>query len=149
MNQLSMIIDLAHASPTTITDVVALSQQPVLVSHTGVQGTCDNSRNLTDDQVRAIAQGGGLIAIGFWPTAVCGEDAGEIAQAIRYVKDLVGVEHVALGSDFDGAVQVPFDASQMVQLTQALVREGFTAEEVAQVMGLNGIEFLRRSLPQG
>ncbi|MEO0488222.1 MAG: membrane dipeptidase, partial [Cyanobacteria bacterium J06659_2] len=102
MADLSMIIDLAHASSQTIDDVLQMTNQPVIVSHTGVKGTCDNARNLSDRQLQQIAQTGGVIGIGFWQTAVCGEDVSAIVRAIRYVADLVGVEHVALGSDFDG-----------------------------------------------
>ena len=100
-----MIVDLAHGSDQVVDDVLAMATRPVVVSHTGVRGTCDNRRNLSDDQLRAIARNGGLVGIGFWQTAVCGTDAAAIARAIRYTADLIGVDHVALGSDFDGATQ--------------------------------------------
>src|ERR1044072_4310592 len=70
-----MIVDLAHASARTIDDVLAIATRPVVVSHTGVKGTCDNNRNLSDDQLRRIAETGGVIGIGYWDTAVCGNDA--------------------------------------------------------------------------
>src|SRR5690606_29247407 len=69
-----MIIDIAHASTRTIDDILATATRPVVVSHTGVKGTCDNNRNLSDDQLRAIADKGGLVGIGFWDTAVCGTE---------------------------------------------------------------------------
>src|SRR5208283_3654941 len=106
-----MIVDLAHASPRTIADVLAIATRPVVVSHTGVKGTCNNNRNLSDDQIRAVAARGGLIGIGYWDTATCGTDARAIVKAMRYVSGLVGVEHVALGSDFDGAITAPFDTT--------------------------------------
>ena len=79
-----MIVDLRTRSAKQIDDVLAMATRPVVVSHTGVRGTCDNHRNLSDDQLRAIAANGGLVGIGFWETAVCGTDAAAIAKAIRY-----------------------------------------------------------------
>ncbi|MEM9815907.1 MAG: dipeptidase [Cyanobacteria bacterium P01_D01_bin.6] len=147
MAALGMIIDLAHASPQAIDDVLQIANLPVLVSHTGVQGTCEGGRNLSDDQLQKIADHGGVIGIGFWQTAVCGEDVGAIVRAIRYVAEHVGVEHVALGSDFDGAVRVPFDVAQMNQITQGLKADGFTDSEIRQVMGLNVLGLLQAALP--
>ena len=143
-----MIVDLAHGSDQVIDDVLEMATRPVVVSHTGVRGTCDNRRNLSDDQLRAVARNGGLVGIGFWQTAVCGTDAAAIARAIRYTADLIGVEHVALGSDFDGATRTPFDASGMVKLTEALLAVGFSREDVAKVMGGNEIRFLMENLPE-
>ncbi len=124
-----------------------MSRRPVVVSHTGVRGTCDNARNLSDEQLRAVAGTGGLIGIGFWPTACGGDDAASIATSIRYAIGVAGVEHVALGSDFDGAVQVPFDASGMVLLTDALLEAGLDDDEIAKVMGGNAFRVLADTLP--
>ncbi|WP_299492238.1 dipeptidase [Acaryochloris sp. IP29b_bin.137] len=142
-----MLLDLAHSSSQVINEVVALSRQPVVVSHTGVKGTCDNVRNLSDRQIKAIANTGGVIGIGFWPRAVCGDDAQAIAQAIRYVADLVGVDHVSLGSDFDGAVHAPFDVTGLPLLTAALQAEGFSTEEIGKIMGGNTLRVLQAVLP--
>jgi membrane dipeptidase len=142
-----MIVDLAHASSQTIDEVLQISQQPVLVSHTGVRGTCDNARNLTDRQLQKIAQTGGVIGIGFWKTAVCGDSVEAIAKAIRYAVNLVGVEHVALGSDFDGAVRLPMGADQMVQITAALKAAKFSDADIQAIMGMNVIRLLKATLP--
>lgn len=147
MEELNMIVDLAHASSRTIDEVLQITNRPVLVSHTGVQGTCLGVRNLSDRQLEQIAQSGGIIGIGFWKTAVCGDDVHAIVRAIRYVVDKVGVEHVALGSDFDGAVRVPFDVANMNQITQALQEKGFTETEIRKIMGLNVISLLKQNLP--
>lgn len=147
MEAKGMIIDLSHASPAQFDDVLAIATRPVVVSHTGVKGTCDNNRNLTDAQIDGVAKTGGVIGIGFWSTATCGEDAASIAKAIRYTADRVGVEHVALGSDYDGVVNVPFDASGMVLLTEALMAEGFGAEDIARIMGGNQLRVLEAVLP--
>jgi microsomal dipeptidase-like Zn-dependent dipeptidase len=147
MEAKKMIVDIAHASPQTIDDVLKIATRPMVVSHTGVKGTCNNTRNLSDEQLKAIAAKGGLIGIGYWDTAVCGTDAKAIAKAIRYTAKLIGVDHVALGSDFDGAVVVPFDTSGLVLLTDALIQEGFNEEEISKIMGGNGIKFLTENLP--
>lgn len=147
MEEKKMIVDLAHASPRTIDDVLAIATRPLVVSHTGVKGTCDNTRNLSDEQLKAIAGKGGVIGIGFWDTAVCGTDARAIARAIRYTANLVGVDHVALGSDNDGAVTAPFDISGVVEITDALFEEGFTDEEIGKIMGRNTLRLLIENLP--
>ncbi|KAA3656591.1 MAG: peptidase M19 [Calditrichaeota bacterium] len=142
MQQLGMMIDLAHASPKTIDDVLEIATGPVLVSHTGVKGICDSPRNVSDDHLHGIAATGGVVGIGFWPQATCGSDIASIVRSIRYTTDLIGVDHVALGSDYDGAVIVPFKAAQMIYLTDALLKDGFTKEEVAKVMGENALRVL-------
>jgi len=151
LEQRHILLDLAHASPRTIADAVAMAQRPVVVSHTGVKGTCDNIRNLSDDELRGVARTGGLIGIGFWGPkgagAVCGDDAAAVARAIRYAVQIAGVEHVALGSDWDGTVPAPFDAAGIVELTDALLGAGFSDEDVERVMGGNAVRLLSAQLP--
>jgi microsomal dipeptidase-like Zn-dependent dipeptidase len=147
MEEKRVFIDLAHASPKTIDEVLRIAAQPVIVSHTGVKGTCDNTRNLSDGQLKAIANNGGIVGIGFWDTAVCGGDAAAIAKAIRYTANIMGIDHVALGSDYDGAVKAPFDATGVVQITDALLREGFNEDEIRKIMGENVIRMLQSYLP--
>ena len=148
MEQRGMIVDVAHASARTIDDVLQMAKRPIVVSHTGVRGTCDNNRNLTDEQLRRIAETGGLVAIGFWDTAVCGENAAAIARAIRYAANIIGTNAVALGSDFDGAVKTPFDASGMALITEALLQENFSEDEIKQIMGGNVLRLLGDNLPE-
>src|ERR1043165_10157303 len=102
MEARGILVDLAHASPRTVDDVLAVATRPVVDSHTGLRATCDNARNLTDEQVRRVAATGGLVGIGSWGTATCGTDAAAVARSIRYAVKVAGVEHVALGSGFDG-----------------------------------------------
>lgn len=147
MESRRMIIDLAHASPATIDQVLDLARRPLMVSHTGVRGTCDNRRNLTDKQLRRIAAQGGLVGIGFWDTAVCGKDVAAIARAIRYAIAVAGIDHVAYGSDFDGAVGTAIDAAHMASLTQALLDAGLNDSQIRQVAGGNVQRFLLDNLP--
>lgn len=147
MEQRKMIVDLAHASPATIDDVLTLAKRPVMVSHTGVRGTCANGRNLSDAQLKRIAAQGGLVGIGFWNTAVCGKDVASIARAIKYTVKLIGAQHVAYGSDFDGAVTTAIDASGLPRLTQALLDAGLSEAQIRRVAGENVRDFLLKNLP--
>ena len=119
----------------------------VLISHTGVKGTCDNARNLDDTAIREIAGTRGVVGIGYWETAVCGKDAAAIARAIRYVANLVGIDNVGLGSDFDGAIAAPFDTTGLGLLVDALLREGFKDGDIAKIMGGNTLRVLSQVLP--
>jgi membrane dipeptidase len=143
----SIIIDLAHASPATLRDVTAMASRPLLVSHTGVKATCDNPRNLSDEELQAVAKTGGVIGIGLWDTATCGTDAKATARALRHAVSVAGVDHVALGSDFDGAVTTPFDASGWVLVTDALLQEGFSEPDIKKIMGENVVRVLLQGLP--
>ena len=147
MEARKMVIDLAHASPSTLDDVLKIATRPVVVSHTGVRGTCDNQRNLSDAQLAAISANGGLVGIGVWETAVCGGDAPAIARAIAHAINVAGFEHVALGSDFDGAVTAPFDVTGLPQITQALLDVGLDQTAIEGVMGGNARRLLKRLLP--
>jgi microsomal dipeptidase-like Zn-dependent dipeptidase len=144
-----VLVDLAHASAATIDDVLAIAVRPVVVSHTGVRGTADNARNLSDNQLRGVAATGGLVGIGFWPTATGGNDAASIGRAMVHAVGVIGADHVALGSDFDGAVPVPFDVTGLVLLTEALIAEGLADEDIMEIMGGNAVHLLTRCLPRG
>ena len=141
-------LDLAHAAPQTFDEALQMATRPVIISHTGVKGTCNNTRNLSDAQLKAVAANGGLIGIGLWDTAVCGTDARSIARALRYAAKVIDIKHLALGSDFDGSVAVPFDASGLVLLTDALLQEGFSDAEIAHIMGGNALRFFAANLPE-
>jgi microsomal dipeptidase-like Zn-dependent dipeptidase len=141
-----MIIDLAHASPQAIDDTLNMVNSPVIVSHTGVRGTCDTVRNLTDRQIKQIAATGGVMGIGLFKYATCGKGLDDTVKAMRYIANLVGVQHVALGSDFDGSKTV-INAAGLVLLTSAMLDAGFTKDEITAIMGGNVLRVLRQTLP--
>jgi membrane dipeptidase len=143
----SMVLDLAHSSARMIDDALEIVTAPVVVSHTGVRGICDNRRNLSDVHVSRIAGTGGVIGVAMFETAVCGPTISDTARSIRYVADLVGVEAVAAGSDWDGAIVAPIDASGMGLLTQALLDDGLDREEIGKIMGGNVLRVLSQVLP--
>tara|TARA_R110002049_G_scaffold902_1_gene6539 strand:+ start:5039 stop:6202 length:1164 start_codon:yes stop_codon:yes gene_type:complete len=146
MNQLGIIIDVAHVSPKMIDDILDLSNRPVLVSHTGVKGTKDSPRNISDHHIKRIAASGGLIGLGFFKGAIKGEIR-HIVEAMKYVRDLVGIDHVALGSDFDGAATTPIDVTGLPFLVQELMNQGFSDNEIRAIMGDNVKRFLMEQLP--
>lgn len=151
-----MILDLAHASPQTIDDVLNLYDHPpsqltlpaLVVSHTGIKGTCHREGlNLADSHIQRIGHHDGLIGVGLWDDAVCGRNVEQSVDAIARAVQLAGVDHVALGSDFDGAVQTHFDARGMPLVTNALLLRGFSEADIRKIMGENLKQFLQRHLP--
>ncbi len=146
MNELNIIIDLAHASPKVIEEVLEISSKPVMVSHTGIRGVLNSPRNLSDDQIRKIASKGGIIGIAFFDEAVGTDELRGIVASMVRVKNLVGIDHLALGSDYDGSVAVPFDITGLPVIVEALLQEGFTQDEIAAVMGGNVKKFLLENL---
>lgn len=149
MEQLGMVVDIAHASHATVAEVLKIAKRPVVSSHGGVQAVCKANRNLSDAEIRGVAKTGGVVGIGYWDAAICGTEPEKVAAAIAHVRDLVGIDHVGLGSDFDGAVTTGFDTAQLVYVTQALVDRGFTPEEIGKVMGGNVLRVLRAGMVPG
>lgn len=147
MESLGMIVDIAHLSAAGVDDVLAMATRPVVVSHGGVKALCDANRNLSDEQIRGVAATGGVVGIGYWDAAVCDTRPAAVAAAIVHVISLVGVDHVGLGSDYDGAVAVSFDTSELSLITQALMDEGLSDEEIVKVMGVNVLRLLALTLP--
>jgi membrane dipeptidase len=148
MEQRGMLVDVAHSSHQTIADVLAIATKPLIYSHGGVKATCNNNRNLTDDEIRAIAKTGGLIAIGYWDAAVCAYSPQAIARALTHVKSIAGIDHTALGSDFDGAVHTPFDTADLALLTQALIEVGWSDDDIKKAMGGNALRVFAETLPR-
>ncbi|MEM7283254.1 MAG: membrane dipeptidase [Pseudomonadota bacterium] len=146
-NELNVIIDVAHSSPKMVREVLELSTKPVILSHGGVIGKCDKNRNLSDELMRSIAEKGGLLGVGYWDGAVCDTSPEGIVSSIRYAIDLMGEDHVSLGSDYDGAVAVAVDTSELAVLTQTMLQQGFTEQEIRKVMGLNAQRFFLDNLP--
>lgn len=147
MERQGIIIDLAHSSPKVVDDTLELVTRPVVVSHTGVKGACDTARNISDERMKRIAAKGGVIGIGYWDGAVCDTSPNNVVASIRYAIDLLGEDHVALGSDYDGGTTVEFDTSELAVLTQEMMNAGFTEGEIHKVMGGNTVRLLRSLLP--
>lgn len=148
MHDLGVMIDVAHSSEATVLDTLEVTEGAALiVSHTGFKGHCDSPRNISDETMAKIAEAGGLIGVGFWSDVTCGDGVSAIAGAIRYGIDRFGLDHIALGSDWDGSITAPIDASQLPHLTQALLDLGLSEVEIQAVMGGNMARFLLNHLP--
>ena len=147
MDERGLIIDVAHSSPQVVEDVLAMTDSPLVVSHTGVHGHCEVKRNIPDALMQRIAAGGGLIGIGFWGDVTCDDSPEGVAATLLAAIDLIGVDHVALGSDYDGTVTTTFDASEYAVLTDRLLAAGLSESEIRQVMGENTIRFFLENLP--
>ena len=147
MDSMGIMIDVSHSSPQVVGDVLNLIDSPLIVSHTGFRGHCDHKRNISDDLIMRIAERGGLIGVGFWSEAVCGTDVAAIADAIAYGVETSGVDAVALGSDWDGAVTTPIAANDLAYLTSALLKRSLSEDHIRAVMGGNTIRYFLEHLP--
>lgn len=149
MREMNIIVDVAHSSEKVVRDVLAMSSDPVIISHGGVRSDCaaTKKRNLPDEQLRQIAKNGGLLGIGYFHGAICDISPTGIADAIVKAINLMGPDAVALGSDFDGAVKTALDTSELAAITQALKNRGVKEATIRKVMGENVQRFLRENMP--
>ena len=147
MLALGIMLDVSHSSEQVVVDTLAFSNKPLIVSHTGFQGHCPSPRNISDKLMEQIAAAGGLIAVGFWDGAICGNSPATVAAAIVYGIGLVGEDHISLGSDFDGTVTTSFDGSEMAIITQALLEANLSEQQIRKVMGENMLTYLQTYLP--
>lgn len=143
MERLGMVVDVSHITERGFWDVVDVSQRPFIASHSNAQAVCDHPRNLTDEQIRALAERGGVMGMNFCPPFVReGGDAriDDIVRHIDYIVDLVGPQHVGIGSDYDGISTTPVgleDAARLPALTELLLSKGYADDVVADIIGGN------------
>jgi membrane dipeptidase len=150
MNRIGMIVDVSHVSAETLADVLSVSNVPVIASHSSARALNDHSRNLTDDQLRAIASAGGVINVNFYPKFIDSRHpepigADRVIDHIEHIAEVAGVDHVGLGSDFDGITAVPVgleDVRGMPRIAELLLDRGWSAAEIAQVLGGNMLRLL-------
>ena len=150
-NELGIVTDLAHINDRAFYEVLERSDLPVIMSHTAVFSLCHHWRCMTDDQIRALAQKGGVMGIAFAPMFIHPEEAtvDRVADHVCYVADLVGIDHVGIGSDFDGlgrTVPVIPEVSQLVHLTRSMLAHGLSEEDVRKVWGGNFLRILQQTI---
>lgn len=151
MNRLGMMIDLSHISERGFWDVLDKSTDPVMVSHANCQKLCNHPRNLSDDQITALAQKGGILGLSFVPEFL-GEDKPcieEFMNHLDHVAGLVGTDCLALGSDFDGIDETPpglHDCRCYPRITAKLLERGYTKSEIRGIMGENMLRFMGKVL---
>lgn len=150
MNQLGMIVDLAHISESGFWDVLEISKKPIMVSHANCRALCDHPRNLTNEQIKAVVSQGGVVGLTFAPEFLGGSmDMETFISHVDHMAALVGVDHISIGSDFDGIESTPKgleDITKMPVLAITLLDRGYTVEEVKNIMGNNLLNFLKRVL---
>ena len=145
MNRLGILVDMSHASEKSFYDALELSKVPIVCSHSSARALCDHPRNLTDDQMRALAKAGGVAQTTVYNGFLRKEGQATIIDAVEHLchaAKIMGVEHVGLGTDFDGDGGVPglADASEIINFTRHLLRRQFSEEDIRLIMGGN---FLR------
>lgn len=150
MNRLGILVDVSHLSDPGFWDVIALSEQPIIASHSNSRAVCNHRRNLTDEQIKALAKNGGVMGMNFCASFVR-EDGhptlDDLLNHVDHIVQLVGPEHVGLGSDFDGIGAAPEgldDASRMPLLTEGLVKRGYSETAIRQILGENYLRVFRQ-----
>ncbi len=150
--ELGIISDLAHINDRAYFDVMEQSSKPVIVSHSAAYALCNHHRGLTDDQIRALADNGGAMGIVFAPQYLHEEQEkctlDTMVEHIAYVADLVGIDHVGIGSDYDGGIKAPVvpEMSQLVELTRAMMAHGFSEKEIKLIWGGNFLRILKANI---
>jgi len=150
MDSLGMIIDVSHVGPKTIDDILEVTVNPIIASHSGVRTLRNHYRNLTNQQIMKIAQKGGVIGVIFYPPFLTTSPTATISNVIAhidYIKNLVGIDYIALGSDFDGIERVVVgleDVSKFPNLTEALLRRGYSISDIRKIYGENFLRVFRQ-----
>ncbi|MFH1047121.1 MAG: dipeptidase [Patescibacteria group bacterium] len=145
-DRLGILIDLAHANLPAFMQVCAMSHRPVIVSHTGVKGVCPHRRNIDDEQLRAVAETGGVVGIMYEPRYLGGADLAAVMAHLRHAINVAGEEHVALGSDWDGMI-TPVRGLEHIgklpNLTEAMVNAGWSEKRIGGILRENILRVLR------
>ena len=151
MNRIGMIIDVSHISDAGFFDVIDTTKSPIIASHSNCRALCNHRRNLTDDMIRLLADKGGVMGMNFAPAFVDEKkDCATLERVLDHVDHVVevaGVDHVGLGSDFDGIESTPRgldDVTKMPHFTEGLVKRGYKEDEVLKILGGNFLEIFRK-----
>lgn len=152
-NRLGILLDVAHLAPAGVRDVLKLSEAPVVASHANARALCEHRRNLSDEQLEGIASTGGLVAVTYVPNFVAqdGQKASleRVLDHIDYIVKTIGLDHVGLGSDFDGfggTLPGLEDVSRLPALTAGLVERGYSDEAVSKILGGNYLRVFREAV---
>ena len=139
MNALGMLVDVSHISETGFWDVMDVSQRPVIASHSNCKGVCDHPRNLSNEQIRALAKNGGSMGITFVPRFVdkSAPSFNRLLDHVDHAVQLVGADHVGIGSDFDGGGTLLDDATSFPRISEGLLARGYPEGDVRKILGGN------------
>ena len=147
MNRLGLMVDLSHAGEKSFYDALQISRTPIVCSHSNSRALCDVPRNITDDQMRALAAAGGVCQITLYNGFLRTDGNATITDAIRHLEhaiDIMGIEHVGLGTDFDGDGGIPglANASELVNFTKALLRRRYSETDMSLIWGGNWLRVM-------
>ena len=147
MNRLGLMVDLSHAGEKSFYDAMQISRTPIVCSHSNSRALCDVPRNITDEQMRALAAAGGVCQITLYNGFLRTDGNATITDAIRHLEhaiDIMGIEHVGLGTDFDGDGGIPglADASELVNFTKALLRRRYSETDMSLIWGGNWLRVM-------
>lgn len=146
MQELGMVVDVSHLSEQSFWNVLEATRGPIVATHSNAAGLTPHPRNLTDEQLQAIARRGGAVGVNFYPTFTGGASLAQILDHLEYLVNVMGADHVALGSDFDGftgRVNDLEDVSRLPGLTAGLLSRGHDAEAVKKILGGNALRVFR------
>lgn len=150
MNRLGVMVDISHAAESTFYDVLACSRYPIIASHSSARALCNHPRNLTDDQLKAIAGQGGVVQLCLYKGFINEEaEKASVSDAIRHINhmvDLIGVEHVGIGSDFDGDGELIGcrASNELINITMHLLKEGYSETDISRIWGGNFLRVMRQ-----
>jgi membrane dipeptidase len=148
MNELGMLVDVSHLNERGFWDVLACCQAPLIASHSCCRHLCDHPRNLSDEQLRALAEKGGVVGLTFVPSFVDAR-APSLARFLDHLDHAVqvaGIDSVGLGSDFDGGGDLLPDAAVYPEITVGLAERGYTPEAIRKILGQNHLRLLQRTI---
>ena len=149
LDRLGMVIDVSHINDRGFWDVVDISEGPIIASHSNSRAICPHPRNMTDDMIKALAEKGGIMGINFAPSFVHPTNpcVSTLVDHIDHIVDLVGPDHVGLGSDFDGIPTTPVgleDVTHMPNITEELIKRGYGKEDLKKILGLNHLRVIKK-----
>lgn len=149
MNRLGVLVDLAHISERGFWDALEVSKEPVIVSHGNCKALCEHRRNLDDDQIEGLADKEGVIGVTFVPSFVHPKTPSlqRLLDHIDHIVRVAGVDHVGIGSDFDGGGTLLKDATELPKITEGLLKRGYSRDDVEKILGGNFIRVLSKVLP--
>ncbi len=149
MNRVGMMVDLSHASERSFYDALECSATPIVCSHSSCRALCDHPRNLTDEQMKALAHRGGVMQVTFYSGFLRSDRPATVMDAIEHINhavNVMGIDHVGIGTDFDGdgGIAGCASASELINLTRRLMGERYTEEEIAKLWGGNFLRVMRQ-----
>lgn len=154
LNKLGIIIDTSHLSERSFWNVAKVSTKPIIATHSNVYEICNHQRNLKDNQIKAIANSGGMIGIVFYTDFLNNSkksDVKDIIEHMKYVRELVGIDYIGFGSDFDGmkveqTARMVEDISKLNNIKKELKNQAFSSNEIEKIMWKNWYDFFLRNL---